>query len=415
MAPLNQDIRSEVLKMIETHRHLRVDTELLLETTPRKAQYSSRLVDLMQKEEESLRSAELSPTLDTVFHKIDELIKMETGSIFDKIVDQNIRKWTSVKSTIQNDNVNLSTKLTTVKKHLQQQKQHKLTTKSTSNGSDISNSSPICVADIDNNSTTSSSTITTLDYDTKNIETSNSNSNTSSKNVFEFDILAEQLRLESYYNDNWIEIEGDHLKRAFQMQETKINTEWEQQEKLLLADMETKRQSIQDKYKLPSKSSIKTNNHDKSFSFSSPTSDGGSSNSSISSSPSSPKWHDKEKQKSLIHTAPVLAPVRDIRSRGSRRDLSSKNSSSSSNVNRNAGIAELMKLEREHAIHVENMKRQKLAAKRWMTRQSLRLNAQANSMINERKTIASLIKSDLALLNQLKNIEKIPINSKNSK
>ena len=177
MTPLNQDIRSEVLKMIETHRHLRVDTELLLETTPRKAQYSSRLVDLMQKEEESLRSAELSPTLDTVFHKIDELIKMETGSIFDKIVDQNIRKWTSVKSTIQNDNVNLSTKLTTVKKHLQQQKQHKLTTKSTSDGSDISGSSPICVADIDNNSTTSSSTITTLDYDTKNNRTSNSNSN----------------------------------------------------------------------------------------------------------------------------------------------------------------------------------------------------------------------------------------------
>merc|ERR1711871_525787 len=104
-------------------------------------------------------------------------------------------------------------------------------------------------------------------------------------------------------------------------------------EQLLLAEMETKRLSIQEKYKLQSKSSINHNNDDTSFSFTSCTSGGSSNNNSrISSSPSSPKWHDKEKQKSLIHTAPVLAPVRDTRSRGSRRELSSKNGSRNTNA-----------------------------------------------------------------------------------
>ena len=436
MALLKQDLRSEVLKLIETHRHLRVDTELLLETTPRKAQYSPRLVDLMQKEEESLRSAKLlSSSLDTIFNKIDELIKVETGSIFDKIVDQNVRKWTSIKNTIQNDNVNLSTKLNSLKKQLQQQRQqHKLISKSNSDVSDVSGTSPLSITEIDNDSV-SNSTITTIDThtntynDTKNITNNITTTTMKGKSeIVKFDILAEQLRLESYYNENWIEIEGGHLNHAFKMQEAKINMEWEQQEHILLAELETKRLSIQEKFNLQSKSSRNTGNDRNAF-FSSPyNSDSSSSNnspmespssssspSSPSRSPTSPKWHDKEKQKSLIHTAPVLAPVRDSSSRGGRRELSSRNRGSRTNdITRNAGIAELMKLEREHALHIENMKRQKLAAKRWMMRQSIRLNAQANSMINERKLMANLIKSDLALLNQLKIIEKLHNRDKSS-
>ena len=82
------------------------------------------------------------------------------------------------------------------------------------------------------------------------------------------------LRLESHYNDNWVQIEGHHLTAAFQLQENKINSEWAVQQEQVQNEFKERRTLLQG-YQTPAP-------------IGSPKSPSNKSN-------QSPKWHDREK------------------------------------------------------------------------------------------------------------------------
>jgi hypothetical protein len=96
------------------------------------------------------------------------------------------------------------------------------------------------------------------------------------------------------------------------------------------------------------------------------------------------RWQHNEKQKTLVHTAPVMSPV--------RKDSTKTYPSSSSLRKGPKGSAqEIERLEQQFKSASESLEQQKFAAKRWMARQEVRLLAQASEICKERQCIAELI------------------------
>jgi hypothetical protein len=179
------------------------------------------------------------------------------------------------------------------------------------------------------------------------------------------DLDLETMRLEEDYNRNWSLYEEFHLREAFKSQSSKVDSEWAGHEADLLVDYCHRRSSITGE----SAESIRQSR----------------SNQSSEQDSSSPmRWQHAEKQKTLVHTAPVLSPVRkDIVSSTSKRKETKESK------------AELDRLEQQFKSAGESLESQKFSAKRWMAKQEIRLLAQAGEVGKERAVIADLIAKEI--------------------
>jgi len=105
----------------------------------------------------------------------------------------------------------------------------------------------------------------------------------SSHGITAADLDAEERRLEQEYNKNWLKHEGFSLRAAFKSQAARVDADWAQHEQSLTDDYQSRRAQLL-----------------------------GSSVSSFGSPERMDKqdsrWQHPEKQKTLIHTAPVLSP-----------------------------------------------------------------------------------------------------------
>jgi hypothetical protein len=111
-----------------------------------------------------------------------------------------------------------------------------------------------------------------------------SNQQNDGNNCSSIDLEIESLRLQEIYNKHWHTIEGFHLQEAFRSQRDRINAEWDLHFSQLHEAYEKK------VIKLTGESHAMPNSPE-----------GGSAEHN--------RWHHPEKQKTLIHTAPVLSPV----------------------------------------------------------------------------------------------------------
>jgi hypothetical protein len=112
------------------------------------------------------------------------------------------------------------------------------------------------------------------------------------------DIEIESLRLEEDYNKNWLDIESFHIQEAFKSQKERIDSEWAIHFDRLSSQYEAKRHSIIGKQDRASSAG------------------GGKRNGASTPTGHSKdgRWQHPEKQKTLIHTAPVFSPVPDSKS-----------------------------------------------------------------------------------------------------
>lgn len=111
------------------------------------------------------------------------------------------------------------------------------------------------------------------------------------------DLEMEELRLEEDYNRNWMRHEGFHLQEAFRSQQNKLDREWD-------VYTEQLHDAVNEK-----KKSILGNNYAMHMEKLNLGRSGG--NATKDNSDTAERFHHPEKQKSLIHTAPVLSPVLD--------------------------------------------------------------------------------------------------------
>lgn len=117
--------------------------------------------------------------------------------------------------------------------------------------------------------------------------------------VTALDLAMEENRLEEDYNRNWLRHEGFHLQEAFQSQQRKLDKEWDMYTKQLSDAVLVKKKAIlgsnyagyMEKNKAYEISEEDSHDH---------------------------RFHHPEKQKSLIHTAPVFSPKLEGVSRTSR-------------------------------------------------------------------------------------------------
>lgn len=104
-------------------------------------------------------------------------------------------------------------------------------------------------------------------------------------------IELEEDRLLADYYKNWLQYEGFHLNQAFQSQQARIDNDWSVHEKNLQQEYSVKKASIVG-------SSVDAFNDS-------------------SHLPDDSRWQHPEKQKTLIHTAPVFTPQRPTSARKS--------------------------------------------------------------------------------------------------
>lgn len=98
-------------------------------------------------------------------------------------------------------------------------------------------------------------------------------------------IDAEEDRLLADYYKNWLQYEGFHLNQAFQSQQSRIDNDWATHEKSLHNEFTAKRVSV-----------VGTGHIENNYEDMNKVDDN--------------RWQHPEKQKTLIHTAPVFTPVR---------------------------------------------------------------------------------------------------------
>jgi hypothetical protein len=91
--------------------------------------------------------------------------------------------------------------------------------------------------------------------------------------------------LEMEYNKHWIEIESFHINEAFKSQKARIDAEWG-------THLDSLNEAYDKKIRALNGDEINESNQQKS-----------------SGNGASGRWHNAEKQKTLIHTAPVLSPT----------------------------------------------------------------------------------------------------------
>ena len=107
---------------------------------------------------------------------------------------------------------------------------------------------------------------------------------------------AEAERLEADYNKNWFHYENYNLQQAFKSQTARVESDWQAHEQAVLDDYKSRKEALG--FDVHEGGNLRNSVN----SFSSPGSD--------------QRWQHPEKQKTLIHTAPVLTPTRDLTSSG---------------------------------------------------------------------------------------------------
>jgi hypothetical protein len=280
----------------QKHFHQRNQIDLTLETTPRDSRYSNGLLDLMKKEEVMLRDPQ-SPATKTIVQKVDDSLKAETKSFFAKLTHSNTRKWETLQEKLRKDRDAL--------------KQEFLR--------ELQGVDPTVKA-----------------FPEATFQTMNNNNNSlpqkkssGSAPVYTMeDIEREEMRLEADYYKHWYSYETTHLQEAFRLQTMKIDNDWNVHERNIRSEFEAKRAQY-----LP-RGMAETNNH----------------NNNNTTTEADPRFHSAEKQKTLIHTAPVFQPT--------THQLSRPLSSSGNGTSRKSGnnsMANVLEVIRELSLIMINI------------------------------------------------------------
>jgi hypothetical protein len=340
---------SSILPLQQTLRMQRINLELLMETTPKESRYSSNLVDLMKREEAALQEGGSSSSTKQIqvrdlVVRVDDLLFQETRAFFQKNVQQNNKRWRTLAEKLEGER---ALGACTGIKRVQTDAVAGATTAITAQG-----------------------------------EAKWSSFNQSGAKL---DLDLESMRLEEDYNRNWSLYEEFHLREAFKGQSNRVDIEWSGHEAELLDDYCARKSSITGE----SADSIRYN-----YSNNNNNSSSSSSSSSDVDSSSPQRWQHAEKQKTLVHTAPVLSPVRKDMSNGvvgggGGGSLVLKRQTKESK-------AELERLDQQFRAARSSLEAQKFGAKRWMAKQEVRLLAQAGEVAKERSVIADLIAREIS-------------------
>jgi hypothetical protein len=109
------------------------------------------------------------------------------------------------------------------------------------------------------------------------------NSSNKQREITPIDLEVEAVRLEMEYNKHWFEIESFHINEAFKSQKDRIDAEWG-------AHLDNLNEAYDKKIRTLTGEETTTRTNKASQS-------------------QTGRWHNAEKQKMLIHTAPVLSPT----------------------------------------------------------------------------------------------------------
>jgi hypothetical protein len=112
------------------------------------------------------------------------------------------------------------------------------------------------------------------------------NSSNKHRDITPIDLEVEAVRLEMEYNKHWYEIESFHINEAFKSQKDRIDSEWGSHLDNLNEAYDKKIRTLTgEDYSTTEKATAGA------------------------TGPGGGRWHNAEKQKTLIHTAPVLSPT----------------------------------------------------------------------------------------------------------
>jgi len=235
--------------MRRSHYLQRLQLELTLETIPRDSRYSAQLIDLMKREEVALRDNSTAAPTAELTRRVDEALRVETEKFFNKNVEQNVKRWNALQKKIEGELQRFKEEMTT--------------------HPEITNNSSSSIAD---------SRVKAVGHSDDAVGDS---INYRIPTTEELD--RETLRLEEDYNQNWHKYEEHNLKTAFTSQVARVENDWIAQEMALADDFDARKAQLTGASALDSPSRQATGNSD--------------------------RWQHPEKQKTLIHTAPVLSPT----------------------------------------------------------------------------------------------------------
>lgn len=311
------EVRAKLLRVKLAHELLCAQQDLTLEVAQRDSRFSASLLELMRREE-SMGKDPNSPALKLLVQRVDDTLRAETQQFFARVVNQNIKKWDSLRQ-------NLSKEIQLLRRQI---------------GSRLASLPDARVA-----STAERSAVDEL--------------------------AAEEERLQVDYHRNWAQYETFHLREAFASQLARIDRDWNNHEAALKTEYEAKLAAITGRNK-------------------STESDGAQpADNKTEESAGNSKWHHPEKQKTLIHTAPVFAPTAMRAMSGTKRDKAVSQA------------VELQRLEKEYQDNVKQLQRQKAEARRWLFRQQLRLEAQCEEVHREKQVMADLYENHFQEFRQL--------------
>jgi hypothetical protein len=287
--------------------------DLTLETTPRDSKYSSYLMELMKKEEtlllkgggsSSASSNDLPSTTKMVIHKVDDALKQETKAFFHKLMSSNMKKWEHLQEKMKKERESLKNELIR----------------------ELSSSNPVVSGEfLRFLSSLEGSQGKKSGSDASAISSATVAKRPSSpSHVFTAEDLAkEEERLSVDYYSHWYQYETIHLQEAFRLQTLKIDRDWNAHEMNLRNDFEAK--------KAPYLTSSFSSSHGSGKSSNATTPTTRLEDEKAADGHSHRQWHNAEKQKTLIHTAPVFTPstTRPTSSGGFRGNAGKKDSNNS--------------------------------------------------------------------------------------
>lgn len=273
-----EDAKVRIKDFKKSHALQRVQLELAFETAPRDSRYSNGLIDMMRKEEVIIAKDPNSSVTKSVSQKVDENLRAETRGFFNKSVQKNAKRWAILKEKFDHETQQFARGLTTELKAF----------------SNVKGSAPPLRVN---------HTPTAEELD------------------------EEADRLECDYNKNWYKYENFNLQEAFKSQNNRIENDWGAHERTLEEEFQARREKIAGAHVAGSTGVCMTFLHthlsglvplvhytDIFFAFlhTGPQYGRGASTqqSPAHAATHDPRWQHPEKQKTLIHTAPVLSPTK---------------------------------------------------------------------------------------------------------
>lgn len=241
--------------MHRAHYLQRLQLELTLETIPRDSRYSQQLIDLMKREEVAIRDNCNATSTTELIRRVDDALRVETERFFNKTAEQNVKRWAALQKKIEGE----------IQRYNEEMSAHP---EWASAAAVTSAASAEAACD------SGEELRTVCNYRIPTAEEMN----------------RETLRLEEDYNQNWLKYEEYNLRTAFASQIARVESDWIAQEMALADDFNARKAQLTGQSALDSPSRQAA---------------GGNSD----------RWQHPEKQKTLIHTAPVLSPTAMRRSR----------------------------------------------------------------------------------------------------